>query len=76
MRLPVPRGSVTTCAGAAVLECQTHACGQPVVHRELVVGLFVACFHAIDEVPHVVAVDPLLGELVDQRPSSSATATA
>ena len=55
------------CAGAAVLERQTHACGQPVVHGELVVGLFVACFRAIDEVPHVVAVDPLLGELVNQH---------
>jgi hypothetical protein len=54
-------------AGAAVLERQTHACCQPLVYRELVVGLFVVGFRAIDEVPHVVAVDPPLGELVNKH---------
>lgn len=63
-------------AGATVFERQTHPGRQPLVHRALVVGFFMVGFGAVDEVPHVVAVDPVSENWsMSTSPSRSATAT-
>ena len=40
--------------------------GEPLVDRKPVVGALVMGVGSVDQVPHVVAVHPFLGELIDE----------
>jgi hypothetical protein len=52
---------------APVFEGQAYLGGELLVGREVVVGLFVVRDRSVDQGPDVIAVDPVLGELVDEH---------
>jgi hypothetical protein len=54
-------------ARGSVGEGQAHLGGEPLVGREGVVGPFVVSQCPVDQPPDVIAVDPVVGELVDEH---------